>query len=334
MSKAFNASAAFGIGLVVALATVQPASASQAASGETNQGSTANSTSEFIDAAAAAASTWQQFGLTAGDFVTLPEEDREYFEEVAAIALSNAEDPNLSPTPATPCTQGGRAAYAAEIAAINSARDQNAGTAAEETMYMYLSHYIDMSPSHVGSSCNHNSGAPRYSAWITDSDRSAYNQFLSTTNLAGAVSDFGTALSMAPSLATSRDLTLRLETLGDYGAALVELTSLGFTADTARSLVPQLIESRVAGDSPEAAIADLEAALMPNISAPVLPAAVGLIAAAVSPSLLPAVVEVGLAVLPVFTMLGPTIVNWAAWSGLIYSSNSRVSGRMMRYLGM
>ncbi|AWB89158.1 hypothetical protein C2138_06060 [Salinibacterium hongtaonis] len=326
--KGMKSVTALGIGLAVSLATVQPAAATEAP----QTVNTAHTSSEILDASARAAAAMQDFGIAPGNYIHVDQADAAFFDEVADLALADMAEP--TPAPGTACTPGGRAAYAAQIAAVNSARDSNARTPAQETMYMYLSHYIDMSPSHVGTTCNHNSEAPRYSAWITSSDRNAYDQFLATMNLTSAVTTFGDAVSAAGVLQGSPNLTRNISKVADAAAFLTEAADFTFSANAALGLADQLVVSHQNGDTAEQAIADLEASLSPDMPTTYAAAATGVAAALLAPSIVLPVVGIGLAVLPVYTMLGATIINYAAWSSLIYTSNSRVSGRMMRYLGM
>jgi len=332
MQKSLKCGIGLAAGLAITMASIQPAAAAESSP---QPALVDSSTSEVIAASAEAAAALQSFGIQASDYPQISASDSAYFDQVATLALAEVDEPAAAQSAAdTTCVSSKRAVYAAEIAAVNSARDANARSAAQETMYMYLSHYIDLSPSLVGTTCDYNSTDPRFSAWITNSDRAAYDQFLKTTNLTGAVSGFSDAITAAQVAQATPGIVRNLSKIKVSATTVLDAASWGISADYTRANVEQLIASHAAGDTPEQAILALEDGLSPDLPGTYGPAVVALAAAVLAPMVAAPLLGVGLAVLPVFVMLGTTIVNQAAWSGLLYSANSRVTGRMMRYLGM
>ncbi len=74
-----------------------------------------------------------------------------------------------------------RLCYAREIAEINKKRDSKAKDIDSETVYMYISHYLDIpgGPLPLDKPVDFYSNDGLFSAWITDSDRSVYENYLS-----------------------------------------------------------------------------------------------------------------------------------------------------------
>ena len=316
------------VGVALVLAGVQPAQATSA-----HQSLSPNA-SEVIEGSVDLAQALTEFGITESDLVTIGPSEEGFFEEVAAIALAGESEPEASSNSAIACSLGERTTYAAQIAATNLARDARARTLAEETMYMYLSHYVDMSPSHYGSTCSHHSESSRYAAWITNDDRNAYNSFLSIVNLTDKVTAFSDAIGTASLLSGAPALPKHLGNAADNVRTVLEGTDYGLTAISAVELGDRLLESHRSGASATQAIADLHDSFSPDVPREYAEAGVGIATALYAKSTVTALSRVGFKMLPVAVMIGTSIANSAALTGLIYSSNSRISGRMMRYLGM
>ncbi|TPW71073.1 hypothetical protein [Schumannella sp. 10F1B-5-1] len=301
-------------------------------------------TAEVIETSVDTAVAMQDLGVDPTSFPVVPAGAETYFEQVADLALAQANSNLPQPTgstastSSTTCTPGQRSVYAANIAAVNSARDPYARTAAQETVYMYLSHYIDMSPSHVGDTCDYNSESQYYSAWITNDDRQAYDQFLGTIGVSNAVGAFANGIAAAKTLADAPgaiSLLPKVRTVGDAADHLVTGAALVDASTTVLGAADDLIQIWQAGYTPEQAIALVDGAVgQPDLAANYQSMTIGIAAAGLSATLMGSVVGVGLAMVPVYVMFGQSLVNTAAWSGLLYSAQSRVPGRMMRYYGM
>lgn len=70
-------------------------------------------------------------------------------------------------------------AYAEEMARINKERDRHAKSLTDETVYMYMSHYIDRTPEPVLNVEPWISDDAIFAAWITERDRKVYDNYLS-----------------------------------------------------------------------------------------------------------------------------------------------------------
>lgn len=74
-----------------------------------------------------------------------------------------------------------RLCYARKIAEINKERDYKAKDIDSETVYMYISHFLDVpgGPPSLETPVDYYSNEELFSAWITDDDRNAYENYLS-----------------------------------------------------------------------------------------------------------------------------------------------------------
>lgn len=74
-----------------------------------------------------------------------------------------------------------RLCYARKIAEINKKRDSNAKDLDSESVYMYISHYLDIpgGPLPLDMPVDYHSNNGLMSAWITNADRNVYERFLS-----------------------------------------------------------------------------------------------------------------------------------------------------------
>jgi hypothetical protein len=74
-----------------------------------------------------------------------------------------------------------RLCYARKIAEINKKRDSNAKDLDSESVYMYISHYLDIpgGPLPLDMPVDYHSNNSLMSAWITNADRNVYERFLS-----------------------------------------------------------------------------------------------------------------------------------------------------------
>ncbi|MDO4719952.1 MAG: hypothetical protein Q4A78_04760 [Peptostreptococcaceae bacterium] len=74
-----------------------------------------------------------------------------------------------------------RLCYARKIAEINKERDYKAKDIDSETVYMYISHFLDVpgGPPSLETPVDYYSNEELFSAWITDDDRNAYEKYLS-----------------------------------------------------------------------------------------------------------------------------------------------------------
>lgn len=148
--------------------------------------------SDFISDIAYINSALEPLGITFNNFLNLAEKDSVFYNELDNYVDSLEIEPieyeasileNLSSEDgdnrANADLLGNRIGYASYIANENKKIDSNAKDLEIETVYMYLSHYIDVSDPSVVTPVDYNSHDGYFSAWITNDDRITYDIYMS-----------------------------------------------------------------------------------------------------------------------------------------------------------
>lgn len=89
----------------------------------------------------------------------------------------------------TTCSFDDQLIHSKVSAIINNARDPNNRGFGQETIYMYLSHYVDIPPAYLGG-CKKNDEEPYYANWITNDDRDVYDSFIRVLDGLNKMDDF------------------------------------------------------------------------------------------------------------------------------------------------
>lgn len=87
------------------------------------------------------------------------------------------------------CSLTSMYSHAHEIAVSNMKRDSSARGEGAETVYMFLSHYVDLPRQYVGGGCSENDESQYLANWITDDDRNVYDSYLKVSNSASLTDD-------------------------------------------------------------------------------------------------------------------------------------------------
>lgn len=311
--------------------------------------------SETLATAWEAAEALDRIGLTADD-LALPERDDDLYAEVAAglavwlddqgTAVAEvpvgAREQRSAPARATDekaRETGERLAYSWYIAEVNAARDRRAGPLESETVYMYLSHYVDTPRGVYPGLDAHSNHDQYYAAWISDDDRRVYDQFLATNStLAGGNALVESAKALVGMKGVVSGETLRnVQGLRDAFAAAYDANAarvdvldamdawriyLGSTADAPELVVQSLVEGRLSGDR----LADDHRK-----------AALGILNAGVAAVVLGGggVAILGAAALGAAHMAYlsvDSLAHQANYAGMIASNRGRVAERMWRFL--
>ncbi len=145
--------------------------------------------SNFISDIAYINSVLEPLGITFNDFLNLAEKDALFYNELEDYVDSLEIEPSgyaletLSSESSVDRENanllGNRIGYASYIANENKKIDRNAKDLEIETVYMYLSHYIDVSDPSVVTPVDYNSHDGYFSAWITNDDRTTYDTYMS-----------------------------------------------------------------------------------------------------------------------------------------------------------
>lgn len=164
---------------------------------------------EFLQSVLSIQASLHEMGLSLEDFKDIPQKSPEFYKEVedyicekAASTTISAISVNLKTTPSTidfneifhPSELVDSSetkynkdvkftvemlSYAREVAEINMKRDSNAKNLTDETVYMYMSHYIDRTPEPVYKVEPWVTDDVIFAGWITERDRRTYDNYLS-----------------------------------------------------------------------------------------------------------------------------------------------------------
>lgn len=257
--------------------------------------------------------------------------------------------PVLPPAPAAAADESRRAllsqwlAHAYAMAELNSARDRDARDIGRETVYMYLSHYVDLPQDPTLYPVDHNSHANRYAAWITSDDRLVFDQYLRYdrhVELAYQITQLGEALrdlAAVPGAAVDawQNATAWIDRI--LGAREV-LDETEQTLGDLRQTIDALLDAWNAGDDPRAVIETVELGLAGSsydeawshaVESLLLggAATVGGGPAGVVTSIVTAALTVSLAGMR-------DVIDQAMLAGLLATATSRVTLRYSRSIGM
>lgn len=143
------------------------------------------------------------------------------------------------------CSPEEQLKHAKISALINNNRDPNNRGLTRETVYMFLSHFVDIPVGAIGDTCDANDEGPYYENWITDDDREAYENFIRVINGAKAVEEYINLLDIA------KDAKGKLE---DYQKEIIEKGVFNFFRDKFKKYAPKFIKdfgsSLIAGKTP------------------------------------------------------------------------------------
>ncbi|WP_460802808.1 hypothetical protein [Microbacterium sp. GXF6406] len=313
-----------------AAASSQPAPAVQSAT--TSSPLTAE-TAHYITQSGKIVEVLESLGIELSEIPTVSPSDVGVLEAVVNSSVAGA--PSVPPLPTsrpTDCTQTGTVlAYAQQQASLNKARDVNAGSLESETVYMYMSHFFDL-PSLCGNP------AAYYPSWITNSDRTAYNNYFTSTNNVALAANVGGMVLDVTTFASNPIPALKNALDGSVGSALeggVTGADLYFTGQGILESFGS-IQTILAADG---SAADIVAALHSNLGDAwgdddSLGALVGIVASLMAPNAAGVVFGLGTVAASIMLSAASGLYQVAAYNTLRYTTTSRSSARLMRSMGM
>lgn len=233
-------------------------------------------------------------------------------------------------------------AHAYDMAELNSRRDRNARDIGSETVFMYLSHYVDLPQDPALYPVDYNSHANRYASWLTEEDRLVFERFLQVgpnAQLGKDLSDAGFAMaSIAKAPASIREVFQGAKQVVERIARGAEEWWDLWQVFRDRDVLQRMKEAWEAGDSPEVIVDRIASGLtVGDYGKEVRDAVVGvLLAAAVAAAGGPGgvVVAIALAGVSIATLAMKDVINQAAVAGLLLTATSRVTLRYLRSIGM
>lgn len=293
--------------------------------------------------------------LSLGDFLSFPEVDESFYEgmeEIEEYPLTNGQALQLATAPFSRNAStreeasvfGNRYSYAVYIAGENMKRDRYATDLESETVYMYLSHFIDLSQlPGPNSPVDQNSNDGSFSAWITNDDRIAYEIYLNKVANGAMANDMRKSTTALISLMNTGSGAVAKDTLENVGKKIngaqdilatyrdgktlmqstVNLVKNKMTeAHSARELIDMVTESLALEDYDDE-MSYFAANTVVSIGASL--AGGGLAG-------LPA--SAGLFSVNTVTMVYKDFYDYACWVSLSIYRQSRIALRFMRYMGM
>ena len=281
-------------------------------------------------------------GVTQNDIVTASPEQVADLESIVDLAGSSLTTDAAStssavrslPSQPTDCRDtGALLAYARQAAVANSAHDAQAEDLDSETVYMYLSHFLD-TPGFTSNPCAANAESRYLASWITTNDRTAYNNYLSSTNRAQLAADTGTLVVGIPSVLSGTSQTVTKAVGFGFGGVMKDAPNIADWASTAGS-VHQASTDLVAlldqDKTPAEVISVLNANLSTTISDNDLRAAViGTIAALATPGLGATMFGLGMTAASLSITGVNSLTQQAAVGALLTTTSSRLIPRMQR----
>lgn len=273
---------------------------------------------------------YKALGIGASDIPVASQAQTATLSSVVDLVAAPASTPPL-PTLAAPPTDcsntGALVAYSQQVAAMNDAIDPDATTLGQETVYMYMSHFFDLS-----SICADNTAY--YPDWITNDDRLVYNSYLAVSNNVQLATTIPQMILNAEAIAADPIAPAAKVVASHAGARLVRAVDGVNRANAGRSLLgeAQTVATLLnANATPEAIVTQMRADLSSTwTNADTVGAIIGTVAALMMPTAGAALFSLGTIVVG-FELTGVnTIMQTAAYNSMRLSTSGRVSGRMIR----
>ncbi|MBZ2066317.1 hypothetical protein K1I94_05350 [Streptococcus sanguinis] len=231
--------------------------------------------------------------------------------------------------------------YASQMAQQNMQRDGNARDINKETVYMYLSHYIDIKTGILDTVNPYISNDGYFSAWIVNDDRRAYDQYLSK---ALPVEQVATGVKMIKSIIDVKNLFKepgKILSINNYTLqilySLILLRSIPKDLQGLDDNIKEFVTALNVSNDPKMTIGALEQSLELEgyddvVKGAVKGMVVNVIAllAGLKPSIVMDLIESGIEFLG---YASKDLYDKALWISLIQYNNMRVSKRIMRYYG-
>lgn len=272
-------------------------------------------------------------GVDATEIPTVSNADAGVIEGIVDLVAGPAQTaPSLPSTRPTDCSNtGALVAYARQVAGMNKSRDANAKTLDEETVYMYMSHFFDL-PSLCGNPTAY------YPDWITNSDRTAYTNYLTAANGTQLATSVGQLVLSATSFTSNPVPAIQKVTSKAYVDNLEGATDIADKAlagDTIIDEMQNIVTMIDADKAPQEIVDQMSANLSPTWSSlDTLKTVVGTAAALMLPTYGAMLFSLGAVAMSVQLTGVNTLVQVAAYNALRYSTSSRASSRFMRSMGM
>lgn len=238
------------------------------------------------------------------------------------------------PSQPTDCSDtGALLSYARHAAIENSAHDVQAGDLDSETVYMYMSHFLD-TPGFTSNPCSANAESRYLASWITNNDRNAYNNYLNVTNRTQLAANVGTLVTGIPSVLSGTSQTVTKAVTLRFGQVVKDLPNIAdwtATSQDVRQSSSQLAALLKQNKTPAEVVSVLNTNLSATISDQDLRnAVIGTIAALATPGLGATMFGLGMTAASLSITGVNSLTQQAAVGALFATTSSRLVPRMQR----
>ncbi|MDO4667404.1 MAG: hypothetical protein Q4A90_06160 [Streptococcus sp.] len=229
---------------------------------------------EILSSLFAVEESLNENGLSLKQFTQLKQKGEDFYSKLAALVEEmSSKQPQLSEEQKKIANEKLEKArkisdkweYASQMAQQNMQRDNNAKDINKETIYMYLSHYIDIKAGILDTVNPDISNDGYFSAWIVNDDRQAYDQYLSKALPAEKVT---TGVKMIMSVIEVNGISKKPEKIATINNStlqilysLASLDSAGQSVSGAVDNIENFVTALNITDDPKTAMVALEQSL-------------------------------------------------------------------------
>lgn len=237
------------------------------------------------------------------------------------------------------CSASQRFMHAQKAAKDNETSDDNARGAGAETVYMYLSHYVDIPVDKQDGTCDSQDESEYLANWITSDDRNVYDSFLNVMNLTSLPTD---TLDTINKVTKIIEAPSKAEKMWNDSKKFGVISTIASSAASLHGYKEDII--KIANDlsdayssanaDPQKTIEQIDNKLSLSINSEETRKAVTLTAAVISSSLSGTMLSIGLNLVELNSLYLSSIQQVSAVAAMQASLSGRVSGRLMRGWGM
>lgn len=294
----------------------------------------------------------EEIGLKISDFEFLKDVDPQLLDDVIILAKEKYGEENFIDVDYSRSTRSAistdvknfsdRLLYSMHIAEVNKKTDRNAKSLEDETIYMYLSHYIDTSSPYSSPTLDYYSYDGYFSAYITDSDRTIYVQYLERTSFGRNLNDVRSAVTSLkavqlslPSPENFQNIAANVDRIKTSVKLVTDGFGLAINAPTSVGSIGKIISIN---DNAETILQAIDNDMnLEGYDTEIIMSTVG-----ISLSIIAGVAGFGFAgvawgfgifTINIISMLYKDFYDYVAWLGMYSTNSARRADRYMRYIG-
>lgn len=265
----------------------------------------------------------------------------DYFASFAMQYYGNAETAEsvVSSLSIAQCSASQRFIHAQKVAQDNAAYDDSARGAGAETVYMFISHYVDIPVGKQDDTCDSQDESEYLANWITTDDRNVYDSFLNVMNLTSLPTDTLDTINRVNKIIEAPSKVGKMwNDSKKYGTISTIASSAASLHGYKEDIIKVANDLSNAYDSanadPQKTIEQIDSKLSLSISSEETRKALTLTAAVISSSFSGTMLSIGLNLVELNSLYLSGIQQISAVAAMQASLSGRVSGRLMRSWGM